>query len=153
MRSPGAGGSDASGLFCWLWTTRDSLWILVWGRGEFGEVEAGDLEAVEDDAAATSVEVVGGDALHDDVDRLLDSGAVYRQRDFEGGAAAAAVVSYRGWDGSAGGMVEVAEVLLAQAGAAAVAAVGEDVAALVAVGGVVHGVDPLPRGFLLKFFE
>jgi hypothetical protein len=34
---------------------------VVMGRG-FGEVEAGDLEAVEQEAGAAGVDVVGGDA-------------------------------------------------------------------------------------------
>jgi hypothetical protein len=48
-----------------------------------------------------------------------------------GGGAAAFFLDF-GRDGFAGGVVEVAEVLLAQAGAGAAASVGEDVAALVA---------------------
>jgi hypothetical protein len=48
-----------------------------------------------------------------------------------GGGAAAFSLGF-GRDGFAGGVVEVAEVLLAEAGAGAAAAVGEDVAALVA---------------------
>ena len=42
-------------------------------------------------------------------------------------------------DRAAGGVVVVAELLVAQAWAAAAVAVGEDVAALVAFGCVVHG--------------
>ena len=42
-------------------------------------------------------------------------------------------------DRAAGGVVVVAELLVAQAWAAAAVAVGEDVAALVAFGRVVHG--------------
>ena len=61
-----------------------------------------------------------------------------------------------GWvgDGSSRGVVVIAELFLAQAGAGAAAAVGEDVAALVlfgCFGGVLHG--PSPRGtFLRKVF-
>ena len=38
----------------------------------FGEVEAGDLEAVEEEAGAARVDVVGGDALEDLADGVLD---------------------------------------------------------------------------------
>jgi hypothetical protein len=48
-----------------------------------------------------------------------------------GGGAAAFSSGFRS-DGFAGGVVEVAEVLVAEAGAGAAVAVGEDVAALVA---------------------
>jgi len=60
-----------------------------------------------------------------------------------GGGAAAGLGGLRG-DGFAGGVVEVAEVLLAEAGAGAAASVGEDVAALVAdlVLCFVHGAPP-----------
>jgi hypothetical protein len=46
--------------------------------GGFGEVEAGDLEAVEEEAGAAGVDVVGGDALENFADGLLDGGAVFR---------------------------------------------------------------------------
>jgi hypothetical protein len=58
---------------------------------------------------------------------VLDGGSVFGERDFEGGAAAAAGA----W---AGGVMVVAEVFSAKAWAAAAVAVGEDVAALVAFG-------------------
>ena len=73
-----------------------------------------------------------------------------------GGAAAG--LGGLGRDGCAAGVVEVAEVLVAEAGAGAAAAVGEDVAALVArllvVGCLllVHDVAP-SRAVLLKFFK
>jgi hypothetical protein len=44
----------------------------------FGEVEAGDLEAVEEETGAAWVDVVGGDALQDLADGGLDGGAVFR---------------------------------------------------------------------------
>jgi hypothetical protein len=56
----------------------------------FGEVEAGDLEAVEEKAGAAGVDVVGGDALENQADGVLDGGPVFWKGDFEGGAAAAA---------------------------------------------------------------
>ena len=74
---------------------------------------------------------------------------------------AAAGLGGLGGDGFAGGVVEVAEVLVAEAGAGAAASVGEDVAALVkrllVVGCwllvlLVHGVAP-SRAVLLKFFK
>jgi len=53
------------------------------------------------------------------------------------GVAATAVAGVL--DRAAGGVVVVAELLMAQAGAAAAVAVGEDVAALVAFGCLWHG--------------
>jgi hypothetical protein len=93
----------------------------------FGEVEAGDLEAIEEEAGAAGVDVVGGDTLEDLSDGVLDGGSVLRERDFKGGAAS--VWTSRGF---AGGVVVVAEVFAAEAWAAAAVAVGKDVAALVA---------------------
>ena len=94
-----------------------------------GEVEAGDLEAVEEEAGAARVDFVGGDALQDFADGGLDGGAVFGEWQVEGGAAASALF----WvgDRTAGGVVVVAELLAAEAWAAAAVAVGEDVAALV----------------------
>jgi hypothetical protein len=43
----------------------------------FEEVEAGDLEAVEEQAGAAGVDVVGGDSLEDLADGGLDRGAVF----------------------------------------------------------------------------
>jgi hypothetical protein len=40
------------------------------------EVEAGDLEAVEQEAGAAGVESVGGDALKDFADGELDAGSL-----------------------------------------------------------------------------
>jgi hypothetical protein len=137
----GVGGDLFHGFGCW--------WGFALG---FGEVEAGDLEAVEEQACAAGVDVVGGDALQDFADGGLDGGAVFGEREVEGGAAAAALF----WvgDGAAGGVVVVAELLLAEAGAGAAVAVGEDVAALVLFGGFggVH-VCPPHGCFLRKVFE
>jgi hypothetical protein len=98
----------------------------------FGQVEAGDLEGVEEESGAAGVEVVGGDALDDLADGGLDGGAVLGQWQVEGAEAGFAGL----WvgDGFAGGVVVVAEVLVAERVAAAAAAVGEDVAALEALG-------------------
>jgi hypothetical protein len=113
--------------------------------GGFGEVEAGDLEAVEEQAGAAGIDVVGGDAAEDFADGLLDGGAVFGQGKVEGGAAASALL--RVGDGFSGGVVVVAEVFSAEAGAAAAVAVGEDVSALVLFGGwcgFLHGWGPSP---------
>ena len=101
--------------------------VLACGWG-FGEVGAGDLEAVEEESGAAGVDVVGGDAAEDLADGGLDGGAVFGMGEVEGGASAAALA----WigDRAAGGVVEVAELLVAEAGALAAAAFGEDVAAL-----------------------
>jgi hypothetical protein len=106
---------------------------------EFGEEAGGDLEAVEEVSGALGVEVVGGDALEDLGEGELDGGAVFELRQSEGGAATAAGGGVR--DGAAGGVVEVAEVFVAEAVAEAAVAVGEDVAALHGgvLGGVWHG--------------
>jgi len=53
----------------------------------FGEVLAGDLEAVEQEAGAFGVEVVGGKPLEDFADGVLDGGAVFGEWDLEGRAA------------------------------------------------------------------
>jgi hypothetical protein len=107
--------------------------------------EAGDLEAVEEQAGAAWVEVVGGDALEDFADGELDAGAlgeVAGGGEGEGGgllAAAFAGAEVGGGDGAAGGVVVVTKIFLAKAGAGAAAAVGEDVAALEAGFGVGFG--------------
>ena len=95
-----------------------------------GEVGAGDLEAVEEEAGAARVDLVAGDAAEDFSDGELDGGAVFGHGEVEVGLLGSALV----WvlDGAAGGVVVVAEVFVAEAGAAAAVAVGEDVAALVA---------------------
>jgi hypothetical protein len=99
----------------------------------FGKVEAGDLKAVEEEAGAAGVDVVGGDAAEDFADRGLDGRTVFRQRQVEGGAAAAALARFVDW--LARGVVVVAELFLAEAWTGAAASVGEDVATLVLFGG------------------
>ncbi len=91
----------------------------------FGEVQAGDLQAVEEESCSLGVEVVGGDALEDDVDGGLDGAAVFGQGEVEGGFFAEALAG----SGLAGGVVVVAEGFSAEADAAAAVAVGADVAA------------------------
>ena len=51
--------------------------------GRFGEVETGDLEAVEEQAGAARVNLVGGDALEDVADAELDGGAIFGVREVE----------------------------------------------------------------------
>jgi hypothetical protein len=94
-----------------------------------GKVEAGDLEAIEEQAGAARVEIVGGDALQDLADGELDGRAVFGHDELKGaepGLAGGGV-----FNRSAGGVVEVAELLVAEADAATAAALREDVAALV----------------------
>jgi hypothetical protein len=132
-------GGDLVYGFCGL----RSFWL------RFGQVEAGDLEAIEEEACSAGVDVVGGYALQDFSDGVLDGGAVFGQWEGEGGAAASAGA----WvlRGSAGGVVVVAEVFSTEADTAAAVAVGEDVAALVAfrlVDSCVVHVFPPPLGCL-----
>jgi hypothetical protein len=48
------------------------------GWGEIaGQVEACDLEAVEEESGSTRVDIVGGDALEDLADGGLDGGAIF----------------------------------------------------------------------------
>jgi hypothetical protein len=99
-----------------------------------GQVEAGELEAVEDEAGALVVDGAGGDALEDLGDGGEDAAAVVEREQLEGGGARAAGAEVV--DGAAGGVVVVAELFAAEGGAAAAVAVGEDVAAAVAGGGL-----------------
>jgi hypothetical protein len=102
------------------------------GSGEFvgpGEVGAGDLEGVEDEAGAAGVYGVGGEAADELADGLLDGGAVLGEGEVEGGFPVGQADGI-GSDGFAGGVVVVAEVLAAKGAAAAAVAVGEDVTAL-----------------------
>ena len=131
-------------------------------RVGFWQVEAGDLEAVEEKAGAARVDVVGSDAAEDFADGLLDGAAVLRVGESEAGLAALA--GGRVLDGAAGVVVVVAEGVgafgTADGWTAAAAAVGEDVAALEVFGLGCFGLgcddlwchvwDPPPRGFLRK---
>ncbi len=122
-----------------------------------GQVERGDLEAVEKESGAARVDLVGGDAAEDVGDGELEAGAVggVGEGEVKGGLAAAAGAWLSG--GFAGGVVEVAELFGAERGRSAAAAVGVDVAALEAFGcgfgdGVGHGVygGPHPWCFRAK---
>jgi hypothetical protein len=102
------------------------------GCGGSGQVEAGDLQAVEEQAGAFGVDFVAGDAAEDFADGELDGGAVFGEWEVELGLAVAALAWV--FDGAAGGVVVVTELFVAEAWAAAAMAVGEDVAALIALG-------------------
>lgn len=91
-----------------------------------GEVQAGDLESVEEQAGAARVEIVGGDALENQADGGLDCGPVFGQWQLEGGLA----VARGGGRAAASGVVVVAELLVAEADGATAASIVEDVAAL-----------------------
>ncbi len=122
------------------------------GGGGFGlgEVEGGDLEAVEEEAGAADVHLVGGELVEDVADGVLDGAPVLERGEGEGGVAVLALGVVEGGDGpGAAGAVVEAEVFVAEAGAAAAVAVGEDVAALEAAGGGVWHGYPLPRGTLV----
>jgi len=96
-----------------------------------GEVGGGGLESVEEHACGFELDFAEGDAREDVVDGDLDGGAVVDAGHEEVAAAPAGP--------AAGGVVVVAEVLLAERGRAAAVAVGEDVAAAVAAGWVGFG--------------
>ena len=140
-----------------------SGWRLVWGICRvWGEVGGGDLEAVEEEAGAAGVELVGGEAIEDLADGLLDGGAVLGDGEGEGGGSVLALGEVQCGEGArgVGGAVVEAEVLVAERGAAAAVAAGEDVAALEATcGGCGRGVGmrhvgvPLPLGTFCKVFD
>jgi hypothetical protein len=71
----GARGEDTEG-----WVYGD----LFYGFGfcgicglDFWQVQAGNLEAVEEEAGAAGIDVVGGDTLQDFADGGLDGGAIF----------------------------------------------------------------------------
>ena len=97
--------------------------------GGLGEVAAGDLQAVEEEAGAARVDLVAGDALENLADGELDGSAVFREREVEDG--------FGGWggggfgEGFTGFAVVEAEFFVAEGATAAAVAVGEEVAALI----------------------
>jgi len=101
-----------------------------------GQVEAGDLEAVEQEAGAAGVDGVGGDAAQDLADRCLDGGTVLGIGQVEGGLLAAAVLYFPFWDGTARIVVIEAKFFLAERWARATVAIGEDMTALKALDGL-----------------
>jgi hypothetical protein len=123
-------------------------WVGYVVGSAFGQVEAGALEAVEEEAGAAEVDLVGGYALEDFADGVLDRAAVLGDGDGEIRGLGLAGGEFSGGDGAAGGVVEVAEGFAAQAGSAAATSVDVDVAALEAGVGVrADGVIGLERAF------
>lgn len=102
-------------------------------QASLGEVGGGDLEAVEEQAGASWIDLVAGDAADDVDDGELEAGTVVAvgEMEVEGGLAAAARSWVRG--GLARGVVVVTELFVAERGRAAAAAVGVDVSALEAL--------------------
>jgi len=96
-----------------------------------GKVERGDLQAVKEEAGAARVDLVRGDAAEYLSDGVLDGGAVFGQREVEGGATALPGLWIQ--DKPAGGVVVVAELFPAKCGAGAATAVDENVAAMEAL--------------------
>jgi hypothetical protein len=66
------------------------------------EMAAGELKAVEQDAGAVRVELVGGDAMHDLAERVVECGLILWEDDGESSAGVACGGRL------AGGVVEVA---------------------------------------------
>ncbi len=98
-----------------------------WLGGElFREIVGGKLQGVEQEAGAARVEGGVGDFAHDVADGELDGGAVFGHGESEG----LGVDRFGKVGGGAAGLVEVAEILGAEAGRLAAAAFGVDVAAL-----------------------
>ena len=102
------------------------------GRSGPGQVAHGDLKAIEEQAGTLVVDVAAGEPLQNLGEGALDGASVFegRQRKVVGLVA----IDAHGLGGETSGVVVVAELFLAQAGAAATVAVGEDVAAAVAPG-------------------
>ena len=107
-----------------------------------GQSDDGGLQTVEQQASAARVELVGGDAFEYQRDGVQDAAAVGEVGGVELEGSEAGLAGGGVLDGQARGVMVVAELLVAQAGAAAAVAVGEDVAAAVAVvlAGVLVGV-------------
>jgi hypothetical protein len=127
----------------------DQFFLDRWFDLGLAEVAGGDVQAVEHDSGAAVVERVGGEAAEYLSEGVLDGALVLGRGEVECDGAGAAGTESVGVEGQAGGVVVVAELLVAQRRAGAAAAVGEDVAALVAFGFVIlvgHRVPP-SRGF------
>ena len=123
LRAPGSSAmSSARGARAPRLGSRDDLFDGLGGfRGEgldarLGQVGGGDLEAVEEEAGAAWIELVGGDAAKDVDDGELEADAVVavRELEVEGGLATAARA--RVWGGFAGGVVVEAEIFAAEGG-------------------------------------
>jgi hypothetical protein len=83
--------------------------VLCWTLG-FGEDASGDLEAVEEESGSAWIDLVGGDASKNFAKGLLDGGSVFGNGEFEFEGSEGAVPGR----GFAGGVVVVAEVLVAE---------------------------------------
>ena len=81
--------------------------------GVLGEVVAGDLESVEEEASAAWVDLVCGDEAENFSDGILHGDAIFGARKVEGGVLADGAVFGGGF---AGGVVVVAEVLVPERG-------------------------------------
>ena len=84
--------------------------LVFCGAFGFGEDGCGDLQAVEEESGAAWVDLIGGDAVEDLADGLLDGGSVFGDGQFELEGCERAVFGR----GFAGGVVVVAEVFVAQ---------------------------------------
>ncbi len=100
------------------------------------QVDRGDLETVEEEAGAFGVDPVGGDAAEDVSDGALDAAAIVGVGQVEVEWGLRLVSSVGVLCGAACGVVVVTKFFAAEAWAAAAVSVGEDVAALEALGGV-----------------
>jgi hypothetical protein len=96
---------------------------------EFGD----DLHAVKEFAGAEGVQVVGGDALEEVGGDGQGGGAVFDDGEFEGLVLVDVAELAGGRFGAAGGVVVVAEMLVAEGRRAALVSGGVDVAAAVAL--------------------
>ena len=96
------------------------------------KIAAGDLEAVEEEAGALGVEVVGGDAGEDVEEGELDVGAGVDLLELEVVAARIAALACGAGEAEAALAVVEAEVAAADGGRAAALAGGVDVAAEIA---------------------
>ena len=130
-----------------------------------GTVSGGDLEAVEEEAGALGVDLVGGEGAEDFGEDDLDGAAVFEQGQGDGrglrrGGGGSVGYGFGGRDArisAAGLKVEVAEAVSADGDGAAFLSAGTDVLALV-VGGVLgdwHGYPPPPPlgGLVLFVFN
>ncbi len=112
-------------------------------RDELARARPGYSFLMEEGGAA-GIELVGGDAAEDFADGVLNGVAVLGRGDLEVvGRVEGEPAVFGPGRGTAGGVVEVAELLGTEAGAATTTTVGEDVAATELLGTLVHWGTPL----------